>query len=102
MIDPRTVKKASLQGFKNVDPIWTTPLMYNALDPSRPDFYKPTSWWVMGQHWDATRMIIMVSREVPDIFKPGFNFSGIESFAACRALCEQLAAHSPKRVGPGQ
>jgi hypothetical protein len=77
VIDPRTVKKASLGGFKNVDPIWTTPLMYNALDPSSPNFYRPDSWWVMGQHWDATRMIIMVSREVPDIFKPGFNFSGI-------------------------
>ena len=75
--DPRTVKKGTLEGFKNVDPIWTTPLMYNALQPERSDFYKPSSWWVMGEHWDATRMIIMVSREVPDIFKPGFNFSGL-------------------------
>ena len=77
VLDPRTVKKGSLESLKNVDPIWTTPLMYNALYPSRPDFYKPTSWWVMGEHWDATRMIIMVSRPVPDIFKPGFNFSGL-------------------------
>jgi phage-related protein (TIGR01555 family) len=77
IIDSRTVKKGSLEGFKNVDPIWTTPLMYNALEPARPDFYRPTSFWVMAQHWDATRMIIMVTREVPDIFKPGFNFSGI-------------------------
>ena len=77
IVSPKTIKKGSLDGFKNVDPIWTTPLMYNALDPSKPDFYKPASWWVMGQHWDATRLLIAVTREVPDIFKPGFNFSGI-------------------------
>ena len=77
VIDPRTIKKDSLDSFKNVDPIWTTPLMYNALDPSRKDFYNPSGWWVMGQHWDATRMLQIVSRPVPDIFKPAFNFSGI-------------------------
>ena len=77
VLDPRTIKKGSLQQFKICEPIWTTPLMYNALDPSRPDFYKPSSWWVMGQHWDATRMLIIITRWVPDILKPAFNFSGI-------------------------
>ena len=77
IVSPKTIKKGSLESFKVVEPIWTTPLMYNALDPSRPDFYSPDSWWVMGQHWDATRMIIVITRWVPDIFKPAFNFSGI-------------------------
>jgi phage-related protein (TIGR01555 family) len=77
IISPKTIKKGSLQGFKNVDPIWTTPLMYNSLTPAKPDFYRPSSWWVMGEHWDATRLIIVITREVPDIFKPGFNFSGM-------------------------
>ena len=77
VLSPKTIKKDSLNGFKNVDPIWTTPLTYNALDPSRKDFYNPTAWWVMGQNWDATRMLRIVTRPVPDIFKPAFNFSGI-------------------------
>lgn len=77
ILNPRTIKKGSLQGFKICEPIWTTPLMYNALDPSRPDFYKPSSWWVMGQHWNASRMLIIITRWVPDILKPAFNFSGI-------------------------
>ena len=76
-ISEKTIKKNGLDGFKNVEPIWTTPLMYNALDPSRKDFYNPSGWWVMGQHWDATRMLRIVTRPVPDIFKPAFNFSGI-------------------------
>jgi phage-related protein (TIGR01555 family) len=77
IIDQRTVKKGSLIGFKNVDPIWTTPLMYNSLTPSSPNFYRPDSWWVMGEHWDESRVIVTVTREVPDIFKPAFNFSGM-------------------------
>ena len=77
IVSPKTIKKGSLESFRVVEPIWTTPLMYNALDPSRPDFYYPNSWWVMGQHWDATRMIIIITRWVPDIFKPAFNFSGM-------------------------
>ncbi len=77
MVSDKTIGKNSLEGFKNVDPIWTTPLMYNALNPQLKDFYRPSSWWVMGQHWDATRMEIIITRPVPDIFKPAFNFSGI-------------------------
>jgi uncharacterized protein len=77
ILDPRTIKKGSLESFRVCEPIWTTPLMYNALDPSKPDFYKPSSWWVMGQHWHASRMLIIITRWVPDILKPAFNFSGI-------------------------
>jgi phage-related protein (TIGR01555 family) len=77
ILDPRTIKKGSLENFRVVEPIWTTPLMYNALDPSKQDFYKPSSWWVMGQKWHASRMLIVITRWVPDILKPAFNFSGI-------------------------
>ena len=77
VISPKTIKKDSLDGFRNVEPIWTTPLMYNALEPQRKDFYRPSAWWVMGQRWDATRMLIINTRPVADIFKPAFNFSGI-------------------------
>lgn len=83
VIDSKTIDKNSLESFRNVDPIWTTPLMYNALDPSRSDFYRPTSWWVMGQRWSATRMLILSTRPVPDIYKPAFNFSGISLSQLC-------------------
>ena len=76
-ISNKTIAKGSLEGFKNVEPIWTTPLMYDALTPSSSSFYKPSSWWVMGVKWDATRLLIVRTREVPDMFKPAFNFSGI-------------------------
>ena len=77
ILDKRTIKEGSLESFRVCEPIWTTPLMYNALDPAKPDFYKPSSWWVMGQHWHASRMLIVITRWVPDILKPAFNFSGV-------------------------
>ena len=77
IVSEKTVKRGSLESFKNVDPIWITPLMFNALEPQRSDFYVPESWWVMGQHWSSSRMIIIITRPVPDIYKPSFNFSGI-------------------------
>jgi hypothetical protein len=53
IIDPRTVKKDSLIGFKNVDPIWTTPLMYNSLTPPAPTStgrIAGGSWVSIGTH----------------------------------------------------
>lgn len=77
VVDSRTIKKGSLIGFKNVEMVWVTPLMFNADDPTRKDFYVPGSWWVMGQHWHASRILMVLTRPVPDILKPAFNFGGI-------------------------
>ena len=57
IVDKRTIQKGSLDGFKNVEPIWTTPLMYDALTPSSPSFYKPSRWWVMGVNCGCWRCI---------------------------------------------
>ena len=77
MIDEKTVIKSSLRGFTAIEPMWTSPLKWNSTDPTKPDFYKPTSWLVLGSPIDATRLIRIVSREVPDILKPAYNFGGI-------------------------
>lgn len=77
VLDPRTVKKGSLKRLTTVEAIWTTPSAYNALDPAAPDFYRPTEWWMIGQRIHASRLATVVTRELPDILKPAFNFSGI-------------------------
>lgn len=76
-IDPKTIKKGSLRGFKVIEPIWTTPLSYNSIDATAPDFYKPVAWYVNGTEVHHTRLITVVSRPVPDILKPAYNFGGI-------------------------
>lgn len=77
VIDKATVKKGSLKGFKVIEPIWTTPYAYNATDPTAPDFYKPRAWFVLGKRTHASRLLTFIMRDVPDILKPAYNFSGL-------------------------
>ncbi|OZI59935.1 DUF1073 domain-containing protein [Bordetella genomosp. 11] len=71
------ITTGSLIGFKVIEPVWTTPYLYSSDDPTRPDFYKPTSWFVLGKEYHASRLLNFVSREVPDILKPSYNFGGL-------------------------
>lgn len=77
ILDPRTVQKGSLQGVTTVEAVWTTPATYNALDPVAPDFYKPAKWFMLGQEVHASRLMTTVTRPLPDILKPAFNFAGM-------------------------
>lgn len=77
VLSPKTVKVGSLEGFANVEAIWTTPSAYNAIDPTAPDFYKPREWWMLGERVHASRILTIVSRQLPDILKPAYNFSGM-------------------------
>jgi phage-related protein (TIGR01555 family) len=71
------VKKGSLKSLKAIEPYWTTPASYNASYPERADYYVPQSWYIMGRKTHSTRLLNFVSREVPDILKPSYNFGGI-------------------------
>lgn len=77
VLDPRTVPVGSLEAFVSIEPIWTTPTAYNALDPAAPDFYKPNSWFMLGQEVHSSRLLTVVTRPVSDILKPAFNFAGM-------------------------
>lgn len=77
ILDPRTIKAGSLTGFSNIEPMWTSPSAYNSLDPTAPDFYKPSNWWVLGREMHASRLLTIITRPLPDMLKPAYNFSGI-------------------------
>ena len=77
ILDPRTIKQGSLARVVPVEAIWTTPSAYNALDPVAPDFYKPSKWFMLGQEVHASRLLTVVTRQLPDILKPAFNFAGM-------------------------
>lgn len=77
VLSPKTIKQGSLEGFANIEAIWTTPSAYNAIDPTAPDFYKPREWWMLGERVHASRILTIVSRQLPDILKPAYNFSGM-------------------------
>jgi phage-related protein (TIGR01555 family) len=74
---PETIKKGSLKSLKAVEPIWTTPVTYNAIDPTSADFYRPSMWYMLSKRVHASRLLQFVSRPLPDMLKPAYNFSGM-------------------------
>jgi uncharacterized protein len=77
MVDNRKLKKGALLGFRTVEPMWTYPGVYNSNAPLSPDFYNPSTWYVMGQEVHSTRLMTFVSRPVADVLKPAYAFAGI-------------------------
>jgi hypothetical protein len=63
--------------FRNVEPVWTYPTSYDSANPLREDWYKPTTWFVMGTEIHATRLLTFIGREVPDLLKPAYSFGGL-------------------------
>lgn len=77
LLKPETVSKGSLKALRVVDPNWATPNQYGTTTPLSADFYKPTTWWVQGTNLHSSRLLRFVSRDVPDIIKPCYNFGGV-------------------------
>ena len=77
LLDKGKIDKGSLNGFVPIDPTWVSPSAYNSTDPLRPDFFKPSIWYVMGKEVHESRLLIVRSREVPDILKAAYNFGGL-------------------------
>lgn len=86
VLNPKTVKKETLgkddkinKFFKvsAIEAMWTTPNTYNADDPTRDDFYKPTGWFVLGKQVHSDRLLTVITRPVTDMLKPAFNFGGM-------------------------
>jgi uncharacterized protein len=71
------IKKDWLQRLTVVEATWTYPNQYNSNDPLKPDYFKPTSWFVMGKEVHSSRLLTFVGREVPDLLKPAYQFGGL-------------------------
>jgi phage-related protein (TIGR01555 family) len=71
------IKKGALRRFVPIEPVWIYPLIYNTANPLADDWYKPVTWNVMGLEIDASRIITVIGREVPDLLKPAYSFGGL-------------------------
>lgn len=71
------IGKGDLRAIRVVEPIWTYPNSYDAVNPLKDNFFRPDSWFVMGMEIHHTRMLTFVSREVPDMLKPAYAFGGL-------------------------
>lgn len=77
VMDKGKIGKGDLKGFVVIDPTWVSPDSYNSINPLLDDFMVPSTWWIMGKRVHASRLLIIRSREVPDILKPAYNFGGL-------------------------
>lgn len=75
-LDPKSISKGQLRGFRNIEPMWVTPVMWNSAKVELPSFYVPDTWWALDTEMNKTRLLQVMSREVPDILKPAYNFGG--------------------------
>ncbi len=73
-----------IKSLKTIEPTWTYPAAYNAINPLAPDWYKPRSWYVMGREVHASRFMMIVAREVPDILKAAYSFGGLSLTQMCK------------------
>jgi uncharacterized protein len=70
-------QKRPLKRLVVIEPVWSYPNRYNANNPLDETFYNPTSWYVMGKEIHSSRLLTIVTREVPDILKPAYAFAGL-------------------------
>jgi len=76
-ISKAKVARGSLKGLRVVEPVWTYPNGYNANDPLKGNFFKPDTWFVMGQEIHTTRLLTFIGRPMPDLLKPAYSFGGL-------------------------
>lgn len=69
--------KRPLKRVKPIEAVWCYPSNYNSNDPLKPDWYKPSEWFVQGKEVHASRLLTFVGREVPDLIKPTYSFGGL-------------------------
>lgn len=89
VMSDKGVKKDSLKGFRVIEPMWSTPSVYNASDPTASDFYVPTKWFVLGREVHADRLMTLVMRPVPDMLKPAYNFGGLSMMQLMKPYVER-------------
>jgi hypothetical protein len=70
-------QKGFLQGLRTIEPVWTYPMMYNAINPLRKDWYNPQVWFVQGTEIHGTRLLTFIPHPVPDMLKPAYAFGGL-------------------------
>lgn len=77
LTDTKISPKRPLRAVKAVEPVWSSPGVYETSNPLKTDFYKPRDWIVYGKRVHASRMLTMTSRPLSDMLKPSYAFSGL-------------------------
>ena len=78
-VSKRKVAKGSLRGLRVIEPVWTYPMTYNAINPLRQDWYNPQIWYVLGKQIHVSRIPVFISEPVPAIVGIWINNGGFST-----------------------
>ena len=84
------VPKDSLEGLVLIEPIHSSPAAFNASNPLEFDFYKVNNWFVQGVNIHQDRLLTLVTRPVPDLLKPAYNFGGLSWLQIMKPYVERF------------
>lgn len=76
-LDPATLPIGTIKRFKLVEPFNVTPGTYNSIDPLAENYYKPSTWWVLGTPVHSSRFLYFAQNRLPSLLLPTYNFFGI-------------------------
>lgn len=84
------VPKGGLEGIILIEPIHSSPAAFNASNPLEFDFYKVNNWFVQGVNIHQDRLLTLVTRPVPDLLKPAYNFGGLSWLQIMKPYVERF------------
>ncbi len=73
----KTFIPGTLRGFKIVEPFNVSPGLYNSTNPLEESYYRPKTWFILGQEVHASRFCIFRMNDVSTLLLPAYNFFGI-------------------------
>lgn len=73
----KTFMPGSLRGFKVVEPFNVSPGLYNSTNPLAESYYRPKTWFILGQEIHESRFCVFRMNEVGSLLLPAYNFFGI-------------------------
>lgn len=77
------MEKGGLLYLKVIEPLYATPLQFNATDPLAEDYYVPTNWSILAKQIHSSRLCHFAYNYVPTLLKPIYWFNGYPLVQLC-------------------
>lgn len=75
--------KGDLLYLKVIEPLYATPIEFNATNPLSEDFYEPSTWSILSTLMHSSRLCHFVYNYVPTLLKPIYWFNGMPLIQLC-------------------
>lgn len=99
ILDKATFKPGKLKGFRIIEPYLITPGVYNAVNPLKGDYYKPSVWYIQGIPVHSSRVIYFAENELSTLLRPAYNFFGL---SLAQKVLDAVSHYTDSREAAGR